>query len=342
MSSKNKNQVVSNAVANSFKSVLFLVIAICFSVIFVATLVSVFTAANVINVLAVIFAGVSTLCAWLLYATKFTNKRLKNLRLYVAYSKVLTTISIVLVCIIGVVLIGGCVALTLASDMINEELVPVLEEDIKPMLEEIVKNADLAEEEIGDFEEAFNEMPDEIKEMYGIESAEEFKNLISDVKGIAEKALEIWDDIIKFLQTGFLTLTIIVAVVFVLLIVALSFVSKSLKKTAKYLKALSKDNYTDKTAPYITSFIGGAFIAIGGLVCFAFDAMTALAFIALAAVVILFAIFLKNMSAAVAAEREEMAAAAVEAAVAEAVAAATDAPAEEAQAEVAEEAPVEE
>jgi len=88
MVSENTAQNTERAVAKSFKSPLFLVIAICFSVMFVLTLISTFvTALGLGLILGLIFLGVSTLCAWLLYATSFSSGKLKNLRLYIAYSR---------------------------------------------------------------------------------------------------------------------------------------------------------------------------------------------------------------------------------------------------------------
>ena len=79
----------NNAATKSFKSPLFLVIAICLSVVFLATLITLFTAdLGILLILSVIFSGVSSLCAWLLYATPFGPKKLKNLRLYMAYQKI--------------------------------------------------------------------------------------------------------------------------------------------------------------------------------------------------------------------------------------------------------------
>ena len=247
----------NNAVAKSFKSPIFLAIAICLSVVFLATLITLFTAdLGILLILSVIFSGVSTLCAWLLYATSFGSKKLKNLRLYMAYQKIMTTIAIVLISIVGAIVLIGCIFLTLASDIIKNEIVPVLEQDVKPALQEIVDNMDELGQVAVDFEEAYNEMPQELKDMYGIKSPEQLEELVNRVSGLAKQALDSWDDIIDFLNTGFLMITIIVAIVFAVIITVLCLISSAYKRTSKYLKALADDVNTDKKAPFIKLFIG--------------------------------------------------------------------------------------
>lgn len=307
----------NNAVAKSFKSPLFLVIAICFSVMFLLTLISVFTSEVGLGlVLGLIFLGVSTLCAWLLYATKFGSKKLKNLRLYIAFSKVMTTIAMVLVCIVSAILIAVCVILTAMGDIMKNEIVPMLEEEIKPQLVEMVDMMDKAKDEMGDIEEAFNEMPQELKDMYGLESPEDFEKLFDTVGGFASSILEVWDDVIAFLNTSFLTITIIVAIAVALIITAMAFVNAAFKKTSKYIKALAKDQNTDKKAPFIRLFIGAAFLAIGGLMVIGVDVLTGLNALVFAATIILFAIFFKEMNEA---RKEEAELAAAEAETTEAV-----------------------
>jgi len=342
MVSENTKQTANTAVAKSFKSPLFLVIAICLSVMFVLTLISTFVGDMGLGlVLGLIFLGVSTLCAWLLYATKFGGGKVKNLRLYMAYSKVMTTIAIVLVSIVAALVVAGCIILTAMGDIMKNEIVPMLEDEVKPQLEAFVESMDMAEEEIGDLEQAFEDMPQEIKDMFNLQTAEDFKQLFEDYKEVPQQILDSWDDIINFLNTSFLTITIIVALVFALILMALTFVSSAFKRTSKYLKALGKDVNTDKKAPFIKLFIGGAFIAIGGLLVIGTDVIMGLNTLVYAATIILFAIFFKEMNEARKEEAAELAAA-VEAPVEEAPVEETlveEAPAEETPVE---EAPVEE
>ncbi len=262
----------------------------------VATLITVFTSAlGIAFILALAFLIASTLCAWLLYAGGFGKGKMKNLRLYIAYSKIMNTITIVLVSIIGAVLVAGCVVLTLMSDMIVNDVVPMLEEEVKPYLEEFVSMGGEIDENAGELEEIFAEIPQEIKDAYGIKSPEDMLDLISTLGRYAGTVLDAWDDIIEFLSTGFLTLTVIVAVVYVVLIVALCFVSSALKRTSKYIKAFANDVETDRKVPGVALYIGGSIIAIGGLLAFAIDPLVAITTILQGAVVILFAIFFKQL-----------------------------------------------
>jgi hypothetical protein len=344
MVSENTKQNANTAIARSFKSPMFLAIAICFSVIFVAVLIATFTMQlGIATILALIFSGVSTLCAWLLYATPVTKGKIKNLRLYIAYRKVMNTISIVLVSIFGAIIVAGCVVLGLMSDIIKEEIVPMLEDDVKPMLEEIVAASDELENEFADLEELYDEMPQEIRDLYGIDDPEELVNLVESFTGFAEDALEAWDDIIEVLNTGFMALAVAVAIVYVVIIVAMCFISSALKKTSKYLKAFAKNENTDRKAPFIVNFIGGGLAAIGGIVCLFINVWMGLSALVTAATVILFAIFFKQMNAA-RAEEALAAEEAVEAPAAEIEEAAEEVVAEEAVAEeaVAEEAHAEE
>ena len=296
----------NNAVAKSFKSPIFLAIAICLSVVFLATLITLFTAElGILLILSVIFSGVSTLCAWLLYATPFGPKKLKNLRLYMAYKKIMTTFAIVLVSIVGAVVLIGCIVLTLMGDIIKNDIVPMLEQDVKPALEEIVENMDELGQVDVDFEEAFAEMPQEIKDLYGIQSPEQLEELINSASGLAEAALGAWDEIIDFLNNGFIVLTVIVAIAFAVIITILCLISSAYKRTSKYLKALANDINTDKKAPFVKLFIGGGLVAIGGLIMIATDFISALSAIAAGATLILFAVFFKEMNEA---RKEELAA----------------------------------
>jgi len=309
MSAKKNKITFSNAVTNSFKSPLFLAIAICFSVIFVAVIITTVTMGLFpATILALIFSGVSALCAWLLYATPVTKGKISNLRLYIAYRKVMNTFAIIFVSIFGAIIVGGCIALALMSDMIKNELVPVLEDDVKPMLEQIVSSTGELEEEIGDLRELYDEMPQEIKDMYGIDSPDEIVEVFDGMKEFAETALDAWDDIINFLNTGFMTIAIIVAVIYVLIMVALCFISSALKKTSKYLRAFAKNENTDRKMPYIVNFIGGGFAAVGAVLCIVIGLpMMGISALVTAGTVIVLAIFFKEMKDA----REEEALAAV-------------------------------
>ena len=343
MSAKKQQFDQNSAFAKSFKSPLFLALAVCLSVIFIAVIITALSLGDlaVATVLALIFSGVSTLCAWLLYGTAVTKGKLIGLRLYLAYRKIMNTFAIIFVSILGAILVGGCIVLGLMSDMIKTEVIPMLESDVKPMLEELVSSSEMAEEEIGDFEEAFRDMPQELKDMYGLESAEDFKEMLSNVKTFAQGALDAWDDIIKVLETDFMSIAIIVAVVYVLVVVAMVFISSSLKRTSKYIRALAEGG--NRKAPFIVSFIGGGFAAIGAVILLVTGVSIPMGLSALvtAATVIVFAIFFKEMKEAK--EQEALAAAAADAVVVE-EAPVVEAPVEEAPVEEApvEEAPVEE
>lgn len=317
MSAKKQQFDQNSAFAKSFKSPFFLAIAACFSVIFIAVLIATITMElSALTILALIFSGVAALCAWLLYATPVTKGKLIGFRLYIAYRKIMNTFAIVFVSIIGALLVGGCIVLGLMSDMIKTEVIPMLEEDIKPMLEELVSSSEMAEEEIGDFEEAFRDMPQELKDMYGLESAEEFKEMLSNVKTFAQGALDAWDDIIKVLETDFMSIAVVVAILYVIVIVAMCFISSAFKKTSKYIRALAEGRDADKKAPFIVCFIGGGFAAVGAVVCMFFAPVMGISALVTAAMPIVLAIFFKEMNEA--RKDEALAAAAADAAVEEA------------------------
>ena len=341
MSAKKQQFDQNSAFAKSFKSPLFLALAVCLSVIFIAVIITTLTLGlGVAAVLALIFSGVSTLCAWLLYGTAVTKGKLIGLRLYIAYRKIMNTFAIIFVSIIGALLVGGCLVLGLMSDMIKTEVIPMLESDVKPMLEELVNASDELEAEFEDLEDMYHEMPQEIRDMYGLDSAEEFVEMVSGITEFAETALEKWDDIIKVLETDFMSIAIIVAIVYVLVIVAMCFISSSLKRTSKYIRALAEGRDAERKTPYIVSFIGGAFALIGAVILFVTGVSIPMAISALvtAATVILFAIFFKEMKEERAIEAAAMVAAD---AVVEEAPAAEEAPAVE-EAPVVEEAPAQE
>ncbi len=348
MSAKKQQFDQNSAFAKSFKSPLFLALAICLSVIFIAVIITTLTMElGAVTILALIFSGVSTLCAWLLYGTAVTKGKLIGLRLYLAYRKIMNTFAIIFVSILGAILVGGCIVLGLMSDMIKTEVIPMLESDVKPMLEELVNASDELEAEFEDLEEMYHEMPQELRDMYGIESAEEFVEMVSGITVFAETALEKWDDIIKVLETDFMSIAVIVAIVYVLVIVAMVFISSSLKRTSKYIRALAEGR--DRKAPFIVSFIGGGFAAIGAVILLVTGVSIPMGLSALvtAATVIVFAIFFKEMNEAKKQEALDLVAA--DAVVEEEVSfcaeeIAVEAPVEEAPVEEApvEEAPVEE
>ena len=344
MSVKKQQFDQNSAFAKSFKSPLFLAIAACFSVIFVAVLITLLTVEVGIGaILALIFSGVATLCAWLLYATPVTKGKLISLRLYMAYRKIMNTFAIVFVSIFGAIIVVACIVLGLMSDMIKEEIVPMLESDVKPMLEEMVASAELMEEELGDIADAYEAMPQELRDLYGIESPEDYVNMVNSTSEFAEKALEIWDDIIKVLETDFMTVAVIAAILYVVAIVGMWFISSAFKKTAKYIRALAEEKDAGKQAPFIVSFIGGGCAAVGAIVCIIFVPAMGISALVTAATPILFAIFFKQMNDA--RKEEALAAIAADAVVVEETveAPAVEAPVvEEAVAEETVEAPAEE
>lgn len=369
MSSKKEKQQFSPAVAQSFKSPMFLAIAICFSVMFIAVLITTVTMSlGIAAILALIFSGVSTLCAWLMYATPASKGKIKNLRLYIAYRKVMNTFAIIFVSIIGAVLVAGCFVLSFMSDMIKNELIPVLESDVKPIIDQIAELEDqmnlqegetmdlkavleaLSGEELSD--EDYEEIKAEIEMNAGIDLEQNTEDLQAIVTSLVAMANELndpekWDAFIDVLETDFMMIAIIVAVIYVVVIIGMTFVSSASKRTSKYLKAFAKDENTTRKAPYIISFIGAGFVAIAGFACFAISAIFAISALVYAATLVLFALFFKQMKE----DREEyaLAAEAVEAPVVDEAPAAEEAPAVEAHVDEApvdevpvEEAPVEE
>ena len=360
MAAKKQKTVTNSAIAGSFKSPLFLAIAICFSIMFIAVIITTLTMnLGIASVLALIFSGVSTLCAWLMYATPFGNKKLKNLRLYIAYRKIMNTFAIIFVSIIGALLVAGCLVLSFMSDVIKNEIVPMLETEVRPLIGEVaqldekmdLESAEdmdlkavleaLSGEEITD--EDYEDILAEIEANAGIDleaNVENVKGLIISVVDIANELSdpEKWDAFIDVLETDFMMIAIVVAVAYVVIIIGMTFVSSASKRTSKYLKALSKDENTTRKAPYLVAFIGAGFVAIAGFACFLVSAIMAVSALVYATTLVLFALFFRQMKE----DRAENALAAEAAPVVEDVveeAPAVEVPIEEADAE---EAPVEE
>ena len=303
--SETKQQFDQNgAFAKSFKSPFFLAIAACFSVIFIAVLIASLTTELGLGViLAVVFSGVATLCAWLLYATPVTKGKLIGFRLYIAYRKIMNTFAIVFVSIIGAILVVGCVVLGLMSDVIKDELIPMLESDVKPMLEEVVNSSEMLEEEFEDIRD-ISLRRNSRENVY----ADELVEMVTEIKDFAEIALEAWDDIIKVLETDFMSIAVVVAILYVIVIVAMCFISSAFKRTSKYIRALAEGKDADRKAPFIVCFIGGGFAAIGAVACMFFDPLMGISGLVTAAMPIVLAIFFKGMNEA---RKEEMMLAAV-------------------------------
>ena len=328
MAAKKQKNITNSAIAGSFKSPLFLAIAICFSVMFLAVLITTVTMElGIVTVLALIFSGVSTLCAWLLFATPFGKGKLKNLRLYIAYRKIMNTFAIIFVSIIGAVLVAGCFVLSFMSDMIKNDLIPVLESDVKPIIDQIAELEEqmnlqdgetmdlkavleaLSGEELTD--EEYEEIKAEIEMNAGVDLEENTENIQAIVASLVDMANELndpetWDAFIEVLETDFMTIAIIVAVIYVIVIVGMTFVSSASKRTSKYLKALAKDENTDKKSPYIIAFIGAGFVAVAGFACFVINAFLSISALVYAATLVLFALFFKQIKE----DREENALAA--------------------------------
>lgn len=216
-----------------------------------------------------------------------------------AYSKIKNTILVVIVCVVVAVLLIGCIALNLVSDALVNELVPTLEEDFKPALEKIVEHKDeLDNLDTDELEDMLEDMPQEMKDMFNIETIEDIQELYSNLGNYAVVILDHWDGIINFLNSGFVVLTVIVAIVGGIFIAALILIGKAYKGISKFLRALAENNETERKAPYVMLFIGGALIAIGGIASFSTDIIGAISLLAKAAVLIIFALFFKELIAA--------------------------------------------
>ena len=311
MSAKKQQFDQNSAFAKSFKTPLFLVLAILVSLTFIAVVVTTLTMGlGLAAILALVFSGVATLCAWLTFGTAVTKGKLIGLRLYLAYRKIMNTIAMVFVIIFGAMIVAGAFVVASMSDMIEDELVPSLEE-ARPELEEFVDQREDLENEMDevedeDYEDAMEEMPEMLKTYYalmGIEDADDLKEASEKSMEFAfdgaEWMLDNWDDIIEFLEEDFMTLAIYVAAGYVFVIVAMCFISSSLKKTSKYIRALAEGRFGKKKAPFIVSFIGGGLAAIGGVVLIVFNVpFMGISALLTAATVILFAIFFKEMETA--------------------------------------------
>ncbi len=190
---------VGGVLSKSFRTPLFMAIAICFSVVSVATLILVLTSDfDLISILALVLSIFSTVYAWLLYAGHSSNKNIKNLRLYLVYSRVINTILLVAVSIIAVALLIACISLSIMIDKIDNELVPVIENEIKPLLENIAENDGQPDGMEVDLEKIYNELPQDVKDSFGIRNVEDLESLIAENSQYAEGLLYGWDEIIYF------------------------------------------------------------------------------------------------------------------------------------------------
>ena len=337
MSAKKQTFDQSGRLAKSFKSPLFLAMAICMSLVFVAVVITSITMGVAIPaILALIFSGVATLCAWLLFGTSVTHGKLIGLRLYLAYRKIMNSIALGFVIILGALIVGGCVLVASMSGAIEEQLIPMLEEQIKPELENIVDAMNDLEEEKGnvgsevgtndaldsiydeetveisdeDYEEAFGGLDDSsllvLKIFFGVDDVDDFKAFIekpnTDSVKFAENVLANWDNIIELVRTDFMTVAIYVAIAYVVAVVAMFLISSALKRTSKYIRALAEGRYGKKKAPFIVSFIGGGVAAIGGIAVMVVEIglfgrapFMGISSTLTAAILVLFAVFFKQM-----------------------------------------------
>jgi hypothetical protein len=139
------------------------------------------------------------------------------------------------VSIIGAIIVAGCLVLSFMSDIIKNDLIPVLENDIKPLLgqvaelDELLNSEDVEEgevdlkailealsgEELSDRE--YQEILDEMEYNAGVdleENAEAIAATMATIASIAEDLNdpEKWDSFIAILETDFMMIAIIVAI----------------------------------------------------------------------------------------------------------------------------------
>ena len=317
----NKEPVAEKKViSKGFSSPLFLVIAIVFSVILIATAIS--SATTIMSVmellegtdmpdevpvleiilgtislpavLAIAFLIASTACAWILFAKGYGKASTMGVRLHLAYSKIMNTIAIVFVSIIGASLVAGCFVLALVSEN-AADMVEELEDDLKPALEEMIEYKNTLQNSEEEFEKLFAEMDEETRANLNFESVEDFKKMILDVGELAEDVYASWDDIMSFLRDGFMTLAIAVACAYVLTIVALCIVSSALKKSSKYFRALSENEFTERKVPGASLYVGGSICAIGGIVALLLAPIVGIIWLLQGALLILLAVFFKQL-----------------------------------------------
>ncbi|MBP3314580.1 MAG: zinc ribbon domain-containing protein [Clostridia bacterium] len=118
-----------NLIAKQLKSPIFLIVAILFSVTFLGQVISMLTggiSAILGGILPFIFMLIATIGLWKAYAGKDISKSLRQASIFDAYTRVMYTISIVLISIVGVatfvmLLVAGLSANDFASDLGEEE-----------------------------------------------------------------------------------------------------------------------------------------------------------------------------------------------------------------------------
>ena len=340
--------------AKSFGSPLFLVIAIFISVISALTLAAwIANPVDVLSLLGFIFSSLSGMFAWFLYGGLFGESKVRSLRLHFAYSKVINTITLVLVSSVGAIILAVCLILSLMSGVIKDTVVPKLEQDIKPLLEQALEYGDkMGEFAMEDVDAMLEDVGITRQELakFGVEinDVEDVKRAVAKAAELADPILENWDDIMEFLTQGFAMLTIIVAVVYVFAIVALALMGGAYNRVCIYLKGLGGNKRAaKKKAPFVILFIGGTLSFAFGCTLLALRSpISAVAKIIEGGVFVMLALFFKQLKSDMASEKASEEIADVQGAVlaesepmAEQQPMAQEAPAEEAPTE---EAPAEE
>lgn len=291
---------------NSFRTPIFIVVAICLSVVCIANLLGVIiSAGSLVPMLSLVFFAISTVCAWLLVAGKCTDKRIKTFGIFASFSSVINTIVLVLACLAGAVLIIACVFFMIVGGVVKETVVPMLNQEIRPMLVELAAHAEEIEEsgldytyteqDLAEFKEQFSP---EAAAILGISDVQDLQESVRDMGRHAGKALLIIDLITETLEKSLVSLTVKVTLSVAAVIVCLVLIKKGFKKTAAYLKTVSKGLKPDKAPPSVSLYIAGALLLICGVAYAFLDLFSGIALVAEAIALIFLAVLFRSVTSA--------------------------------------------
>ena len=264
-----------------FRSPVALIIAICFSVITLVAAVSIGLGAfnvfvkpdnSAVSVtysidlgamLTLVFSALSTAFAWVLYAGKMSRGKIGAYRLYVGYAKVMNGFVMVAVIFIGLALIIGSFTIAAMQNMLKDFMV----ETARPMIDDAIE----AREELLAGADAINDLyedfPQEYKDLLNINDVEKFESFFrdGDIWTVIYRVDENWDKIMNVLEFNFWIIGVLALCGYVVLIVFVAIIGKSLKKTARYLRALSRDEDEEAAAPGAVAYVGGVLLILLGI-----------------------------------------------------------------------------
>lgn len=291
MAQKKKNYNSNIESKKYFKTPLFLVTAILFTLIPIAIVARiVMGGVGFILLLGLLFSIISAVHAWLVFAGKCEIKKVKKYCRILSYTRFLNTLITIAFITVASILAIGLIIGSVSGDAALFNFADTLEYNVKPFIQGLSLSSEELDELIASNADLLT--PAKILEKgiwLGVNDAADLKVFMQRWSVVSSYILVVLDDIIALARNNLLVFSLIATGALTLVAVAMCFVNNALKKAVRQMLVISTGIKGFGKGHRFAVCAGGTVLVLTGIAMFLFDPILAAVPILLGTVLYFFA-----------------------------------------------------